>query len=68
MKDLKQGDQGNFVIIESGSQVFPMKYTLHKTRLTIEDEDGNKIAIDKRKGRIVIQRWGDVDWHRKKED
>lgn len=35
---------------------------LYKSKLVIEDELGNKIAINKRLKEIKIERWGNVDW------
>jgi len=53
-------------IVEAGN----VRYTLHlklvKSRLIIQDGEGNRIAVDKRKGRIAIERRGNVDWHREK--
>ena len=52
-----------FSIIE-GNTKYNLAAKLYKSRLTIEDEEGNKIAVDKRKNKIRIEKWGDVDWHR----
>ena len=52
-----------FSIIEGGKK-YNLTAKLFKSRLNIEDEDGNKIAVDKREKKIRIQKWGDVDWHR----
>ncbi|MDH5782475.1 MAG: hypothetical protein OEZ35_02230 [Candidatus Bathyarchaeota archaeon] len=52
-----------FSIIE-GKKKYKLTAKLFKSRLDIEDEDGNKIAVDKREKKIRIQKWGDVDWHR----
>ena len=38
----------DFEITEAGDKVYPMHMTLFKSRLVIEDEDGNKVAVDKR--------------------
>lgn len=54
----------DFEITEAGDKAYPMHMTLFKSRLVIEDEDGNKVAVDKRKGRIALQKWGNVRWHR----
>jgi len=65
MKNLVEGDEGSFEITEHGSKVYKMRYKLLKTSLNVYDEDGNFISIDKRKGRIVINRHKtNVDWHR----
>jgi len=62
--NLKDGDEGEFEIVE-GSITYKLRYKLHKSRLTIEDMDGNTVSIDKRKGRIAIDRHNtNVDWHR----
>lgn len=50
-------------IIEGGKK-YILTLKLYKSRLDIEDEEGNKIAVDKRDDWIKIQRWGNVDWHR----
>ena len=63
-KDLSVGDEGNFRIVE-GSNEYDLKYKMHKSRLTIFDYEGNVVSIDKRKGKIAIDRHGtNVDWHR----
>lgn len=62
-KDLFEGDEGDFEIIE-GNTKYRLHYVLHKSRLSIRDANGNLVSIDKRKGRIVIQRRGNVGWHR----
>jgi len=43
---------------------YNLTLTHFKSRLNIEDEEGNKIAVDKRDGCIKIEKWGNVDWHR----
>lgn len=50
-------------IIEGGKE-YTLILKLYKSRLNIEDKEGNKIAVDKRDGCIKIEKWGDVDWHR----
>jgi hypothetical protein len=55
-----------FTIIEAGDKKFPMTANLYKSRLVIEDEDGNSVAVDKREGRIALERNGNVEWHREK--
>lgn len=52
------------VEITEGAKTYALKLTLFKSRLNIEDEEGNKIAVDKRDGKIRIEKWGNVDWHR----
>lgn len=52
------------VAITEGNKKYSLTLTLFKSRLNIEDEEGNKIAVDKRDGCIKIERWGNVDWHR----
>ena len=64
MTDLVENDEGYFDIIE-GDTKYKLKYKLHKSRLTIYDTEGNMVSIDKRRGRIAIDRHGTkVDWHR----
>ena len=63
-KDLSIGDEGNFHLVE-GKNEYDLRYEMHKSRLTIFDYEGNIISIDKRKGRIVVDRHGTkVYWHR----
>ncbi len=50
--------------ITEGSKTYKLHLTLFKSRLNIEDEEGNKIAVDKRDGKIVLEPWGNVDFHR----
>jgi hypothetical protein len=66
IKDLDTDDEGSFEITE-GNTKYKMRYKLFKSSLTVYDMEGNLISIDKRKGRIVINRHGrskTVDWHR----
>jgi len=53
-------------IIEGGKK-YILTLKLFKSRLDIEDEEGNKIAVDKRDNWIKIQRWGNVEWHREEK-
>ncbi|MGD0977878.1 MAG: hypothetical protein ABR962_01925 [Candidatus Bathyarchaeia archaeon] len=55
------------VEIVEGDKKYTLKLELFKSRLNIEDEEGNKIAVDKRDGCIKIERWGNVEWHREKK-
>jgi hypothetical protein len=50
-------------IIE-GSKSYKLHLTLFKSRLDIEDDEGNKIAVDKRDDAIKIEPWGNVKFHR----
>jgi len=43
---------------------YALTLKLFKSRLNIEGGEGNKTAVDKRDGRIRIERWGNVDWRR----
>ena len=52
--------------ITEGDKEYPLTLKLFKSRLVIEDNEGNKVAIDKRDNWIKIERWGNVDWHREK--
>ena len=52
------------VEITEGGKTYTLTLKLFKSRLNIEDEHGNKIAVDKRDKWIKIQRWGNVEWHR----
>lgn len=52
------------VDIIEGNKEYTLTLKLYKSRLNIEDEEGNKIAVDKRNGCIKIERWGNVEWHR----
>jgi hypothetical protein len=53
-----------FDIVEAGDHHYPMEAILYQSRLVIKDDEGNRIAIDKRNGRIAIERSGNVNWHR----
>lgn len=57
--------EATFTITE-GSTVYPMRLRLVKSSLVIEDHDGNRVTIDKRKGKILVKRKGNVEWHREK--
>jgi len=50
--------------ITEGNKTYKLHLTLFKSRLDIEDEQGNKIAVDKRDRKIVIEPWGNVEFHR----
>jgi hypothetical protein len=63
--DPKIGDKW-IVTINEGGIDYNLIIRLYKSRLNIEDEEGNKIAVDKRRGKIKIQKWGNVEWHREK--
>jgi len=54
------------VKITEGGKSYTLTLKLFKSRLNIEDEDGNRIAVDKRDNWIKIERWGNVNWHREK--
>ncbi len=68
IKNLTEGNEGYFEITE-GKKRYKLRYKLLKSRLKITDceDKENKVAVDKRKRKIRIQRWGDVDWHREKK-
>ncbi len=63
----KENDKWDIEIIE-GIKPYTLHLTLFKSRLNIEDDKGNKIAIDKRDNSIKIQRWGNVEWHRGEDE
>ena len=50
--------------IVEGDKTYKLHLILFKSRLNIMDEEGNKIAIDKRDGKFVIEPWGTVEFHR----
>jgi hypothetical protein len=50
--------------ITEGGKTYKLHLTLFKSRLNIEDTEGNKIAVDKRDDKIVIEPWGMVEFHR----
>lgn len=52
------------ITITEGNKGYPLSVKLFKSRIVIEDKEGNKVAIDKRDNWIKIERWGNVDWHR----
>jgi len=52
--------------ITEGDKEYILTLKLYKSRLVIEDKEGNKIAVDKRDDWIKIERWGNVDWHRER--
>ena len=58
-------DERKVKIIE-GSKEYTLTEKWYKSRIVFEDEEGNKVAIDKRDNWIKIQRWRNVDWHREK--
>lgn len=64
-KDLGEGDFGEFIITK-GKKQFELEYKLNKGRLTIWDKDNNenRVSLDMRKGKIAIDRDGDVYFHR----
>lgn len=67
-RNLTIRDKGHFEITE-GNKRYRLSYELFKSRLTVEDEEGNKVSIDKRNGRIVIDRHNtNVDWHRENKE
>jgi hypothetical protein len=51
-------------ITEAGNARHRLRVTLFKSRLVDEDAEGNHIAVDKRKGRMVIECSGTTEWHR----
>lgn len=53
--------------ITEGNREYSLTLKLFKSRLVIEDGEGNKVAIDKRDNWIKIERWGNVDWHREEK-
>ncbi|MCZ7382718.1 MAG: hypothetical protein O8C64_14250 [Candidatus Methanoperedens sp.] len=55
------------ITITEGSKDYPLILKLFKSRLVVEDKEGNRIAIDKRDNWIKIEKSGNVDWHRGKE-
>jgi hypothetical protein len=54
--------------ITEGDKPYTLHLQLFKSRLNIDDGQGNKIAIDKRDNAIKIQRWGNVEWHRGEDE
>lgn len=50
--------------ITEGGKTYKLHLTLFKSRLDVKDEEGNKIAVDKRDGIIKIEPWGNVEFHR----
>jgi hypothetical protein len=54
--------QHDVQIVEKGKP-FALRLTLFKSRLVVSDAEDNWIAVDKRKGRMAIERRGNVDWH-----
>ena len=51
--------------ITEGGKKYNLTAKLYKSRLDVEDEEGNKLAIDKRDGAIKIERLhGTIEWHR----
>lgn len=50
--------------IVEGDINYPLTIERKKSRVVVYDEQGNRAAIDKRKGKIRIERTGDVEWHR----
>jgi len=59
-------DERDVKIIE-GNKEYTLKETVYKSRIVIKDEDGNRVAIDKRKGKIKVERRGKVEWHKEKK-
>ncbi len=56
-------DEREIKLIE-GKKEYLLKETVFKSRIVIEDTEGNRVAIDKRDGWIKVERRGNVDWHR----
>ena len=51
-----------FSIVEREKE-YHLTAKLYRSKLVIEDELGNKIAINKRRKTIKIERWKNVEWH-----
>ena len=51
----------SFPLIERERE-YRLTARLFRSRLVIEDERGNKIAVSKRSRDIKIKRWGKVEW------
>lgn len=66
MPGKRQFKWGKDITITEGNKDYPLKLELYKSRLIIKDDEGNKIAVDKRDNWIKIQPWGNVAWHRGK--
>lgn len=52
----------SFPLIEREKEYY-LTAKLFRSRLVIEDERGNKIAVNKRSKSIKIERWGNVEWY-----
>ena len=51
-----------FQLVEHEKEYY-LTAKLFRSRLVIEDEQGNKIAVNKRLNAIKIDRFGKVYWH-----
>ena len=51
----------SFPIIERGEE-YRLTAKLYRSKMVIEDERGNKIAVNKRSKAIVIESRGRVEW------
>lgn len=58
---LKINSAWNFLVTNRDKQYW-LKAKLYKSKLVIEDESGNKIAIHKRLKQLIIEREGNVEW------
>ncbi len=58
---LKINSAWKFLITNRDKQYW-LKAKLYKSKLVIEDELGNKIAIHKRLKQLIIEREGNVEW------
>ena len=58
---LKINSAWNFLVTNRDKQYW-LKAKLYKSKLVIEDELGNKIAIHKRLKQLIIEREGNVEW------
>jgi len=52
------------VKLVEGSKEYTLTEKVYKSRIVFEDEEGNRVAIDKRDKKIVIEPTGNVEWHR----
>jgi hypothetical protein len=53
-----------YIEIAEGDKTYKLHLALFKSRLNVEDGEDNKIAVDKRDGKINIEPWGTVKFHR----
>ena len=51
------------VQIDEGGALYDLHLKLYKSTLKISDDEGNTINVDKRKGKILIEHWGKVEFH-----